>query len=187
MQRHVDFGDRVCVVGDAEALGNWDPDKGVPMEWTAGDSWTAKVDLPVKGAIEYKYIVKRQGAEEVEWQPGENAVHNVGVVGTDSKVIDEWQRVEGAGEETGTAEAAQEPVAVGEAVKEAETEGVATGTQEDAAGGKETDVEKQAKELAGSIAAKGEDLAPESTKSTNKPASKLAPEKAAGNTVKRVI
>eukprot|EP00803_Ostreobium_quekettii_P003882 evm.model.scf_1233.2 EVM.evm.TU.scf_1233.2 scf_1233:7407-9371(-) len=187
MERHVDFGDEVCVVGDAEALGNWDPDKCLAMEWTEGDSWTVKVDLPVKETIEYKYIVKRQSGEEVEWQPGENEVHNVGLPGTDSKVIDEWQRREEAGEEMGTEEATQEPVAVGEVVEEAKTGGVDADIQEDAAVGKYPGAEEQDKGLAGSTAARGEDIASESAKPANKPADKLAPEKTGSSTVERVI
>lgn len=133
VQRHVDFGDRLCIVGDAEALGSWDPGNGVAMEWREGDVWTAEVELPLRESIEYKYIVKHEDAREVEWQPGENEVHSVVAKG---KVVDEWRCFGEAAAEAGAAEPAVEPVAE----KELHSGSAGVGDQEDA-DEKETGVE----------------------------------------------
>jgi hypothetical protein len=41
----VDFGQDICIVGSSDALGNWDPRKGVAMRWSEGDTW--EVDFEV--------------------------------------------------------------------------------------------------------------------------------------------
>ncbi|CAD7695205.1 unnamed protein product [Ostreobium quekettii] len=174
VQRHVDYGDSLCVVGDAEALGGWDPCNGVVMEWREGDIWTAQVELPLKETIQYKYIVKHEDAREVEWQPGENEVHSVEAEG---KVVDEWQRFDEAAEGTGAEEAA---------VELAGEEGlpggrVGDGDQEDAGwlGAKEPGIEE---ETAGpvpvsSAEAVSEGLPSEPAEGSKKPAKKTAARK----------
>jgi len=105
VHRHVEFGDSLCVVGGTDALGNWSPDSCVPMDWTEGDNWKAKVQLPVMEDVEYKYIVKTSDNSEVEWQPGENEVARISGGSDGLEIVDEWVTEESGGE----AEAEGEP------------------------------------------------------------------------------
>lgn len=41
----VEFGATMKVVGDSDALGNWEVENGVEMQWSPGDVWTAFVFL----------------------------------------------------------------------------------------------------------------------------------------------
>lgn len=41
----VEFGEKMKIVGDCEALGNWDIENAIDLEWGAGDIWTATVAL----------------------------------------------------------------------------------------------------------------------------------------------
>jgi hypothetical protein len=44
----VNFGQNLCLVGQGEALGNWDPNQGKRMEWSQGDVWTVQLELSAK-------------------------------------------------------------------------------------------------------------------------------------------
>jgi len=178
VQRHVDFGDSLCIVGDAEALGSWDPGNSVCMEWREGDVWTAEVELPLKETIEYKYIVKHEDARDVEWQPGENEVHSVEAEG---QVVDDWQRFDEAAEEIGTGKAAVEPAGEEE---ELQSGRVGDGNQED------TDEKEPAVEgkpagpgSAFNVDAVVERLPPTPAEGSKKPANKIAASKKKGTTV----
>ena len=46
IHRHVEYGQSLLLVGGPAELGNWDGTKAVPLEWSEGDNWTAKVSLP---------------------------------------------------------------------------------------------------------------------------------------------
>jgi hypothetical protein len=39
------FGQDICIVGSSDALGAWDPSKGVGLRWSEGDVW--EVDFEV--------------------------------------------------------------------------------------------------------------------------------------------
>lgn len=71
------FGERIAVTGGAEFLGNWDPLKGLELEWSEGDIWTVNILLG-EGALsdfEYKYVcIKNNG---IQWEQGENKVFKV--------------------------------------------------------------------------------------------------------------
>ena len=41
-----EFGQHIALVGSDEYLGQWDAQRGVPMNWTHGDVWTVDLDLP---------------------------------------------------------------------------------------------------------------------------------------------
>lgn len=70
----VSFGQSLCVVGSCDVLGNWTPDKGLPMTWTKDDWWTAELDLTSRDSInlEYKYLVRNSDGGVAHWKPGGN-------------------------------------------------------------------------------------------------------------------
>jgi hypothetical protein len=39
------FGQDICIVGSSEDLGNWDPRRGVGMQWSEGDVWQVEFDV----------------------------------------------------------------------------------------------------------------------------------------------
>ncbi len=40
------FGEELCVVGEADELGAWDVSRCVSMAWNEGDVWVAEAELP---------------------------------------------------------------------------------------------------------------------------------------------
>lgn len=53
IQKRVNFGERITVVGETDALGRWSPCDGVPLTWSEGDVWSAEVSLQ-PGLHEFK-------------------------------------------------------------------------------------------------------------------------------------
>ena len=53
------FCDSLYISGGIDELGNWDPQKALRLEWTAGDFWVGEFKLPKKlhKFIEYKFLV----------------------------------------------------------------------------------------------------------------------------------
>ncbi|CAD7695848.1 unnamed protein product [Ostreobium quekettii] len=84
----VNYGDSVKVVGNESALGGWDYDRGIPLQWSEGNIWTNKVDLN-PGAYEFKCVV---GASDggVQWEPGNNRSLNVHPEMSQVEVCCEW-------------------------------------------------------------------------------------------------
>jgi hypothetical protein len=41
-----EFGQEVYLVGNCDALGDWDVMKGVQLVWSAGHIWEGSVELP---------------------------------------------------------------------------------------------------------------------------------------------
>ena len=41
-----EFGQHIALVGSDEFLGDWDVQRGVPMNWQDGDVWTVDLELP---------------------------------------------------------------------------------------------------------------------------------------------
>ncbi|CAJ1367273.1 unnamed protein product, partial [Effrenium voratum] len=81
------FGQDLFLVGSCEELGCWDVIRKVPMGWTEGNVWTAKVSIPKeRGAVEYKYIVAQ--GDRVTWESGTNHVLEACEVG---QRRDRWQ------------------------------------------------------------------------------------------------
>lgn len=73
LPKHVEFGEELCVVGEADELGAWDVSRCVSMAWNEGDVWVAEAELPSGGAIEYKYVVRPSGGKKaLAWQPCNN-------------------------------------------------------------------------------------------------------------------
>jgi hypothetical protein len=71
------FGERVVITGQPDFLGNWDPLKGLELEWTEGGTWKAKV-LVGEGSMkdfEYKYVCIKK--HEIRWENGNNRIFNI--------------------------------------------------------------------------------------------------------------
>ena len=75
IQRRVQFGQGVMLVGSVRELGSWDIARGITLDWSEGDLWTGTVSVKRAdvGRLEYKYIVKSDSG--AEWEAGGN--HNV--------------------------------------------------------------------------------------------------------------
>lgn len=64
-------GENLFVVGSSIELGAWDISRSVPLQWTDGNVWVAKVDIdPASGRVEYKYVVRSD--QTIVWENGVN-------------------------------------------------------------------------------------------------------------------
>eukprot|EP00238_Polyblepharides_amylifera_P005438 CAMPEP_0196580046 /NCGR_PEP_ID=MMETSP1081-20130531/26575_1 /TAXON_ID=36882 /ORGANISM="Pyramimonas amylifera, Strain CCMP720" /LENGTH=178 /DNA_ID=CAMNT_0041899809 /DNA_START=486 /DNA_END=1022 /DNA_ORIENTATION=+ len=66
------IGQELLIGGSHPALGGWDTERALPMEWTAGDIWMAEVELPAGAVCFYKYLLAE--GSRLEWQHGANHV-----------------------------------------------------------------------------------------------------------------
>lgn len=65
-------GEQVYVVGSADELGNWDPDKAVgPMFNPSYPDWFLSVAVPADQSIEFKFI-KKDSSGNITWEGGSN-------------------------------------------------------------------------------------------------------------------
>ncbi len=68
------IGDRVLLVGDADALGAWDPSRGVELTTTPSTYpvyATGEVVLPNPGFVQFKFVrITADGT--VHWEVGNN-------------------------------------------------------------------------------------------------------------------
>eukprot|EP00271_Cylindrocystis_brebissonii_P018753 TRINITY_DN544_c0_g1_i3.p1 TRINITY_DN544_c0_g1~~TRINITY_DN544_c0_g1_i3.p1 ORF type:complete len:223 (+),score=41.57 TRINITY_DN544_c0_g1_i3:84-752(+) len=72
LPRRCEWGQAFYISGEAEALGAWNLDKAVPLNWTENHVWTNTIDLAVGTGTEYKFVlIGKRG--HVEWQPGPNS------------------------------------------------------------------------------------------------------------------
>jgi alpha-amylase len=60
------WGENVFIVGDAAALGGWNPANAVPLSSATYPVWRATVSLPGNTAVKYKYI-KKNGSQVI-WE-----------------------------------------------------------------------------------------------------------------------
>ncbi len=67
---HTHWGQNVFAVGEIPELGEWDPERAVPLSPDAYPTWQASVELPEGRAFEWKCLKKGDG--EVVWQRGAN-------------------------------------------------------------------------------------------------------------------
>ena len=71
-------GERVALVGDQPALGDWDVARALPMTPSRQGEWLLSISADgLRLPFEYKYVVlgagsKEQGAKEVRWEEGSN-------------------------------------------------------------------------------------------------------------------
>ncbi|WP_158855491.1 alpha-amylase family glycosyl hydrolase [Halorhabdus sp. CUG00001] len=63
-----EWGTEVYLTGSLDALGNFDPDKAVPMAADEYPTWTAEIEVPEGTTFEFEWLKKRDG-KVVEWSP----------------------------------------------------------------------------------------------------------------------
>ena len=69
------FGQDLYIVGAGKALGNWNPEKAIKLEWTAGHIWKAYFsEEEAKTISEFKFIMKQ--GYDVTWGTGSNNKFN---------------------------------------------------------------------------------------------------------------
>ena len=66
------FGERIVVTGMPDFFGNWDPVKGLELEWSSGNIWRANILLSEGNLkdFEYKYVCMKDPI--AEWEVGNN-------------------------------------------------------------------------------------------------------------------
>lgn len=69
----LEFGTTLAVVGDHEALGQWEVHSGHPLEWKENDVWSSSspVSITAGTSITFK-LIKRANEDYVEWEEGGN-------------------------------------------------------------------------------------------------------------------
>jgi hypothetical protein len=50
------FGEEIAIVGNKEALGEWDPSKAVAMRWTDGHIWVTTIELELPPAASGEFL-----------------------------------------------------------------------------------------------------------------------------------
>jgi hypothetical protein len=75
MRKKVEWGDKLCVVGNHNTLGSWKLDKARELSWNEGDVWTGEIELPDNTDIEFK-VVTVKGIGSPEWENGNNRTLN---------------------------------------------------------------------------------------------------------------
>jgi len=60
------FGENIFVTGNLRELGNWDPNKAVPLNANSYPIWSASVNLPTSLTFQYKYLRIFNG--QVTWE-----------------------------------------------------------------------------------------------------------------------
>lgn len=77
IQKQVEWGDKLYLVGNHKVFGRWEADNGVELRWGDGDVWTADIKLPDDASVEYK-VVNVKGMGDPEWEKGDNRSLSVG-------------------------------------------------------------------------------------------------------------
>jgi hypothetical protein len=57
LNRKVNFGQELVLVGSTDALGGWELARAPHMTWNDGDVWTATIELPAGTHVEYKFAL----------------------------------------------------------------------------------------------------------------------------------
>ena len=92
----VEFGQTLRLMGSVGELGDWDVKRGVALQWTNGDDWTAAVTLPA-GIVEYKYVVvHEESGSPHAWMQGNNCVLALSRSDASIDVYDNWEGGPGA-------------------------------------------------------------------------------------------
>lgn len=65
---------QVIVVGDANYLGQWNPEAGILMSVVGPDLFEAEIKIPnnCNKIIQYKYCSTEQNDSTINWESGEN-------------------------------------------------------------------------------------------------------------------
>ena len=69
------WGEELFLTGNIPELGNWNPNKAVPMEYVGPGIWSAMVETvctPSLQTMEYKYFIRENG--QIHWEDGPNRI-----------------------------------------------------------------------------------------------------------------
>ena len=64
------WGEELFLTGNSDELGNWNPNKAVPMEYVGPGIWSVETD--VTPMTEYKYFIRENG--QIRWEDGPNRI-----------------------------------------------------------------------------------------------------------------
>ena len=73
------WGEELFLTGNTPELGNWNPNKAVPMEYVGPGIWSATVETvctPSLHTTEYKYFIRENG--QIRWEEGPNRILHEG-------------------------------------------------------------------------------------------------------------
>ncbi|MFB7910123.1 carbohydrate-binding module family 20 domain-containing protein [Kitasatospora sp. NPDC056076] len=70
------YGQNLYVVGDAAALGGWDPAKALPLSSAGYPVWSLALSLPAGTSFQYKYL-RKDASGAVTWESGANRAATV--------------------------------------------------------------------------------------------------------------
>jgi 4-alpha-glucanotransferase len=89
IQYKTNWGESLFVCGNDQALGNWNPDKAIPMQYIGNSFWQAEVELGPSQSYQYKYFLRNHDGQLI-WEGGENrAFETNGKYGL--FLYDKWQ------------------------------------------------------------------------------------------------
>ena len=69
------WGEELFLTGNTKELGNWNPDKAVPMEYVGPGIWSVSVETRRATSlqtVEYKYFIRENG--QIRWEDGPNRI-----------------------------------------------------------------------------------------------------------------
>ena len=73
------WGEELFLTGNSEELGNWNPNKAVPMEYVGPGIWSVSVETHGRASLptmEYKYFIRENG--QIRWEDGPNRILSEG-------------------------------------------------------------------------------------------------------------
>jgi glucoamylase len=90
------WGDTIKIVGSNEALGNWNPNNGIPLsasKYTDSDPlWSLTISMSAGQRFEYKFIKVTEGAT-VTWEKDPNRSYSLPTACGGSVTVDgSWQQ-----------------------------------------------------------------------------------------------
>ncbi len=65
------WGQTAYLSGSDEALGNWEPEHAVLMQYEGNFQWSAQLELPANKTVEYKYFATNANGQ-ISWENGSN-------------------------------------------------------------------------------------------------------------------
>lgn len=80
IQKPLEFGQQMVLVGDSDHLGGWELERAPIMTWSDGDTWRVTIDLPAGSTVEYKFAIK--GPHVPLWETCANRFWSVDVPAT---------------------------------------------------------------------------------------------------------
>ena len=69
------WGEELFLTGNSDELGNWNPNKAVPMEYVGPGIWSVSVETHGRASLqttEYKYFIREN--DQIRWEDGPNRI-----------------------------------------------------------------------------------------------------------------